>query len=67
MGNARSVRHSWRHDRAERSMRETLAGVPLNDLAEWSSAKTPNTFRADAENWFEARQVERGAAPRKQK
>ncbi len=52
---------------AERSMRETLAGVSLNDLAEWSSAKTPNSFRADAENWFEARRVERGAAPRKQK
>jgi len=52
---------------AERSMRETLAGVSLNDLAERSSAKMPNTFLADAENWFEARQVERGAAPRKQK
>ena len=48
---------------AERSMRETLAGVSLNDLAERSSTKMPNTFRADAENWFEARQVERGAAP----
>ena len=36
-------------------------------LAELSREKIPNTFRADAENWFEARQVERGAAPRKQK
>ncbi len=36
-------------------------------LAERSSTKMPNTFRADAENWFEARQVERGAVPRTQK
>ncbi len=57
----------YRMIEAERSMRETLAGVSLNDLAERSSAKMPNTFLADAENWFEARQVERGAAPRKQK
>ena len=48
---------------AERSMRKTLAGVSLNDLAELSREKIPNTFRADAENWFEARQVERGAFP----
>ncbi len=52
---------------AERSMRETLAGVSLNDLAERSNAIMPNSFRADAANWFVARQVERGAAPRKQK
>ncbi len=48
---------------AERKMRETLAGVSLNDLAERASTKMPNTFRADAEILFEASQVDRGAVP----
>ncbi len=52
---------------AERKMRETLAGVSLNDLAERSNKKIPNAFLASAGSWFEARQVERGAVPRKQK
>lgn len=52
---------------AERKMRETLAGVSLNDIARQSSEKMPSAFLAAAGTWFESRQTERGAVPRKPK